>query len=328
MTSPTLTVIIVSFNTAALTVECLTYLYKYSEGISKEVIVIDNASKDGSQEIIRKQFPEANLIESKVNLGFAAANNLGFRLARGRYIVLLNSDTFLYPDTLQNSIKHMENNPLIGLGGAVLKSRDGSWQPSARMFPSLFNDFLHLSGLASKYPHSRLFGRADATWSDPSVSRQCDWVPGAFAIVRKEVLRKVNYFDERFFLYSEEVDLCYRIKKQGYSIWCWADVIVVHLGGESSKTCNHLSLSPSGKQLTLWRMRSQLLYYRKQSGFLKAWLSAQLEINWNRLRIWKNRWIGNPEAEDKIQESKLLISLMQQAWKETKGGRYSPPTPW
>lgn len=197
------------------------------------------------------------------------------------------------------------------------------------MYPSLLNDFLHLSGLAAKYPGSKLFGRADATWSNPALSRECDWVPGAFTIIRNDVLKKVNYFDERFFLYCEEVDLCYRIKKQGYSILCWGDVVVIHLGGESSKTCSHLSLSPSGKQLTLWRMRSQLLYYRKQGGYLKAWLSAQMEINWNRLRIWKNRCIkSSPEADAKVKESELLISLMQQAWRETKGGSYSPPTPW
>ncbi len=278
--------------------------------------------------MVKQDFPEVRLIESSVNLGFAAANDLGFRLSYGRYAVLLNSDAFIHADTMQQAFKHMENDPLIGLGGGRLVGRDGAWQPSARMFPSLFNDFLHMSGLATKYPKSRLFGRADATWASPDVTRECDWVPGAFAIIRREALEKVNYFDERFFLYYEEVDLCKRIKQQGYAIWYWPEVVVTHLGGESSKTIKHLSLANAGKQLSLWRMRSQLLYYRKHGGFLKAWFSAQMEIGWNRLRAWKNRRNPTPENTIKAENAKMAASLMEQAWKDTIGGKISPPTPW
>lgn len=325
---PSLSIIIISFNTKELLRECLTTLFKYTQNLTIEVIVVDNASHDGSQEMVKQEFPEVRLIESAINLGFASANNLGFRLSHGRYVVMLNSDAFIHEDTLHKSFKHMEDNPLIGLGGGRLIGKDGSWQPSARMLPSLLNDFLHMSGLAARYPNSRFFGRADSTWASPEESRRCGWVPGAFAIVRREVLEKVNYFDERFFLYFEEVDLCKRIQQQGYTVWYWGDVIITHLGGESSKTIKHLSLAPSGNQLTLWRMRSQLIYYRKHGGYIKAWLSAQMEIIWNKLRAWKNRRDPTPENILKAEDSTLTAVLMEMAWNDTDGGAASPPTPW
>lgn len=325
---PSLSIILVSYNTASVLRECLTALFAHSKNLTCEVLIIDNDSKDGSQDVVKNEFPDVWLIESKINLGFAAASNLGFKLARGRYIVMLNSDAILHPDSLKKAFKYMEDNPLIGLGGGRLVGKDGSWQPSARKFPSLLNDFLHLSGLAARFPASRFFGRADATWKDPLASYPCDWIPGAFVIARKEVLDKVNYFDERFFLYFEEVDLCKRIKKQHYAIEYWGDITVTHYGGESSKTQTQLALNPAGSQLTLWRMRSQLLYYRKHGGRLTVWLSAQMEIGWHRLRAWKNRKKTDPQAAEKVKNAEQAIRLMQQAWNDTKGGTTSPPTPW
>lgn len=325
---PSLSVIIVSFNTKDTLRQCLSALAKHSKNLTVETIVVDNNSHDGSQLMIKEEFPHVRLIESSINLGFAAANNLAFKLCQGRYIVMLNSDAFIHKDTLQNAFKHMEDNSLIGLGGARLIGCDRSLQPSARMFPSLLNDFLLLSGLAAKHPSSRFFGRADGTWASPETSRECDWVPGAFAIVRRDALEKANYFDERFFLYSEEVDLCKRIKNLGYQIWYWSDVTVTHIGGESSKEVKHLSMANSGRQLTLWRMRSQLLYYRKHGGFLSAWLSAQMEIWWHMLRAWKNRRWPSADNALKAQDSDTIICLMRQAWNDTKGGTISPSTPW
>lgn len=326
--TPSLSIIIVSFNTKDILRRCLQALFQYSQNLTTEIIVVDNASHDGSQEMVSLEFPSIRLVESAINLGFAAANNLGFRLSHGRYIVMLNSDAFIHADTLHNAFKHMENDPLIGLGGARLMGEDGAWQPSARMLPSLLNDFLHLSGLAAKYPHSHFFGRADATWAPIELSRQCGWVPGTFSIVRRNVLEKINYFDERFYLYFEEVDLCQRIHRAGYAVWYWGDVLVTHLGGESSKAITHLSLAKSGKQLTLWKMRSQLLYYRKQGGPLKAWLSAQMEMAWHKLRAWKNRRTGTAENLLKANDSDMTIQLIKKAWDETKGGTVSPPIPW
>ncbi|NJN46638.1 MAG: glycosyltransferase family 2 protein [Candidatus Competibacteraceae bacterium] len=321
---PDVSVVIVSFNTRDLLQECLATLQAHAGAVRYETLVIDNASKDGSADAIAQAFPTVKLIRSAVNLGFGNANNLGFAQARGRYVVLLNSDAFLYPDALPKAVEYMDRDSRIGLGGARLVSQDGSWQPSARLFPSLLNEFLNLSGLAARFPNNRVCGRFDRTWADPNMSALVDWVPGAFSIVRREVLESVGYFDPRYFLYYEEVDLCRRIKAAGYTLWYWPDVVVEHRGGESSKTVSHLTLSGAGTQLSLWRMRSEWLYYRQWHGGFGAWGAMALEKYWHLLRAAKNRR-SNPV---KTEESQALVRLLRQSWRETQGGRVSPPQPW
>ena len=329
MTScPDVSVVIVSFNTCDLLRECLQTLKRQAGGVSYETFVVDNTSRDGSADMVAQEFPEVRLIRSEVNLGFAAANNQAFPLAHGRYVVLLNSDAFLQPDALARSVGCMDADPKIGLGGARLIGRGSSWQPSARMFPSLSNNFMTISGLSAKYPHSQFFGRVDRTWADPNQAAQVDWVPGAFSIIRRAVLEEVGYFDENFFLYYEEVDLCRRVKAAGYTIWYWPDVTVVHLGGESSKTLKRLSMSSAGSQLTLWRMRSALLYYYKHHGARGAWFARKLETMWHALRARRNTGSPDPDRRAKAEESQAIVTLMHQAWQETHGGQLSPARPW
>ena len=324
---PTVSVIIVSFNTRDLLRECLQSLNLRCHDIPKQVLVVDNVSRDGSPNMVKQEFPDVELIRSDVNLGFAAANNRAFPLATGRYIVLLNSDAFLEPGALDRAIKYMDADARIGIGGARLIGRDGSWQPSARLFPSPLNDFLTLTGLAARYPRSRVFGRFDRTWADPEETADVDWVPGAFSIVRKSALDKVGYFDERFFLYYEEVDLCRRFKQAGYLVRYWHDVVVTHLGGESSKTVTELKLSSAGSQLALWRLRSEFLYYRKHSR-LSGWLSKTAESLWYRLRARRNAARGGEQGTRRLHDSKLMADLIRQAWRETEGGTVCPPRPW
>lgn len=322
---PDISVVIVSFNTKALLRECLNSLLQECASIPSEVFVVDNASRDGSADMVAAEFPQVRLIRSEINLGFAAANNRAFPLATGRYVVLLNSDAFCQPGALKKSIEHMDAEPRTGLGGARLVGRDGSWQPSARSFPSPLNDFLTLSGLAARFPESRFFGRFDRTWADQDAAADVDWVPGAFSIIRRPILEKLGGFDEIFFLYYEEVDLCRRIKNLGFAIRYWPDVNVIHLGGESSKTVTTLKLSSSGSQLALWRMRSAFLYYRKHHGG-GVWFAKKVEELWHRLRAWKNR--SRQTAMDKVEESVALVHLLERAWHETSGGLVSPPRPW
>jgi len=326
--SPDVSVVIVSFNTRDLLRECLQTLDREAGGVRYEAIVVDNASRDGSADMVAAEFPTVRLVRSDVNLGFAAANNRGFEVATGRYVVLLNSDAFPHPGALPRAVEKMDADPGVGLAGGRLVGRDGAWQPSARMFPSPLNDLLNLSGLASRYPQSRFFGRFDRTWADPMAATPVDWVPGAYAIIRRPVLEQVGYFDERFFLYYEEVDLCLRIKAAGYAIWYWPEIVVVHLGGESSKTVKRLSMSSAGSQLTLWRMRSALLYYRKHHGLSGAWLAKTIEAGWHGVRAWRNGSRAGADAVAKAEESRAIVALLEQAWRETHGGSVSPPRPW
>jgi GT2 family glycosyltransferase len=329
-TSPStfdLSVVIVSFNTRDLLRESILSVERETGSFRVEILVVDSASKDGSPDMVRTEFPHVRLWVSDQNLGFAGANNVAFREARGRYTILLNSDAFLEPGSLQIAVRHMEQTPNAGLGGAKLIGRDGIMQPSARMFPSLLNEVLTMSGLAYYFPRSRFFGRMDRTWADPDQPASVDWVPGAFCIARTDVLRQVQFFDENFFLYSEEVDLCFRIRQAGYAIWYWPDIKVIHIGGESSKTVKQLEMSSTGAQLVLWRMRSTLLYYRKHHGSAAWWMMA-LERSWHSVRAWKNTLSSSDTAQRKARESRRLAALMKQAWTETSGGRVSPPRPW
>jgi GT2 family glycosyltransferase len=320
-------IVIVSFNTRDVLRDCLRSVYREMGSLRVQVIVVDNASVDGSAAMIKQEFPEALLMRSEVNLGFGRANNMGFQSARGRYIVLLNSDAFLTEGSLERSVAYMEATPRAGLGGGRLIGRDGSWQPSARMFPTVFSDLIVLSGLAARFPRSRLFGRFDRTWANPMDAADVDWVPGAFSILRAETLAAVGAFDPRFFLYYEEVDLCLRIKQKGYSICYWPDIVIVHIGGESSRQVRSLQLSRTGAQLTLWRMRSMLLYYRKHHG-LSAWCAMVSEAVWYWLRSQRRRWSKSPDRRASAHTDLSMISIMSQAWHDTRGGRFSPEQPW
>ncbi len=321
-----LSVVIVSYNTCDVLKRCFEHLREAARGVSMQIFVVDNGSIDGTQEMVRVEYPDVRLIESPVNLGFGAANNRALLEASGRYIILLNSDAFLQPDALLHAISLMDADLDVGIGGARLIGPSGGWQPSARAFPSLLNDFLSLSGLASRFRNSRFFGRADRTWCDSLVPAEVDWVPGAFSIIRPEALKAAGVFDEDFFLYYEEVDLCRRVKALGYKVMYWPDIIVVHLGGESSKRVPQAIVSRAGSQLTLWRMRSGLLFYRKHHG-LAARLAYWIELFWHRARQVRNHF-GGSERVDKEMESKVTADLLRRAWKETRGGRVSPPRPW
>jgi GT2 family glycosyltransferase len=301
-----------------------------SDGLRIETLVVDNHSSDGSAEMVEHEFPRVRVLRSTVNLGFGAANNLAIQAAGGRYVILLNSDAFLCPGSLKAAVNNMNLHPEVALAGARLMGRDFSWQPSARMFPSVFSDVIVLTGLAAKFPKSRFFGHFDRTWAEPSEPAQVEWVPGAFSIVRTKVLEEVGLFDLRFFMYSEEVDLCRRIKRAGYEIWYWPDIQVIHIGGESSRQVKDLELSsPGSTQLVLWRMRSTLLYYRKHHG-AKVWLAKWVELAFYRLSYLHNRFSRDPQRRfsSRASRSQSLGTTMRLAWKETEGGRVSPPRPW
>jgi len=320
-------IIIVSFNTRVVLRECLESVLRESAGLRVEILIVDNHSSDGSPEMVESEFPQVRLIRSDVNLGFGAANNVALEQARGKYFVLLNSDAFFEPNALKLAIKHMDETPGCGLGGGLLVGRDGAWQPSARTFHSVPGDLIVMTGLAAKFPKSILFGDFDRTWADRNEAASVDWVPGAFSIIRPEAIRKVGSFDPTFFLYYEEVDLCRRIKSAGYSIWYWPDVVIVHIGGESSRQLKSLEFSSQAAQVVLWRMRSTLLYYRKHHGW-QAWLAKWVETTMARITVMRNRLSSDPQRIERGKRYETLIALMNQAWKDTRGGRISPPRPW
>jgi hypothetical protein len=320
-------IIVVSFNTRELLRECLESVVRESSNLSVEILVVDNNSWDGSAQMVADEFPQIRLLRSEINLGFGSANNLALTHARGRYFVLLNSDAFFQLNALELAIRHMDETPECGLAGGRLIGRDGSWQPSARSFHTIIDDLIVKTGLANKFPKSKFFGHFDRTWADPHQAAKVDWVPGAFSIIRPAAVEKTGLFDPAFFLYYEEVDLCRRIKQAGYTIWYWPDIVVVHIGGESSRQLTTLEISSRSSQVEMWRMRSTLLYYRKYHG-PQAFIAKWLEIVMYRITVARNRFSPTPLRKQRAQQHRTLIALMKQAWKDTDGGRVSPPRPW
>lgn len=260
-----LDIFIVNFNTASLLPAMFEACRLAARDLEVRYWVVDNASQDNSVEVLREQFPYAGLVVNGQNVGFGRANNQLLSHATGDYVLLLNTDAFVAPDTLQRTLTYMESNPQCGVLGVKLLGRNGDLQPSCRYFPNPWNVFLARTGLMRLFPKTRLVD--DMNWDHASV-RECDWVPGCYYLVRRQVLDEVGLFDPRYFLYYEEVDHCKRVKEAGWQVIYFPDTSVVHIGGESAKSAGNLS--ESGRQLSVLQIESELLYFKKQFGFSGA----------------------------------------------------------
>ncbi len=226
-----LTAIVVNWNVRDLLRTCLTSL----DLEDSEIIVVDNASSDGSVEMLQAEFPEVRVIANPENRGFGAANNQALALASGRYVLFLNPDTEVRPGAIQRLLAFIDQRPQVGCVGPRLLNADGSVQPSRRSFPRLATFLVestmlqrYLAGLGSV----KRFYRQQHSDDEP---QPVDWLVGACLLVRRSVLDEVGGFDERFFMYSEEMDLCYRLRQAGYEVWYVPEAEVVHLEGASSR---------------------------------------------------------------------------------------------
>ena len=320
-----LSILIVTYNSRRLIHPLLTHLQQELAHLDAEVVLVDNASYDGTAQQVRAAHPWVRVIDSTTNLGFAAGNNLAARHARGRHLLLLNPDALPAPGALRRGITLMDQHPQAGLGGGELRGTDGSRQPSARMFPTLRDEFFTLAGLAARHPTSRLFGRLDRRWADPEQAALVDWIPGAFVFIPAAVWARLGGFDERFFMYYEEVDLCRRLQAAGLQVHYWPELKATHIGGASARTVAQAQVSKSGSQLERWRMRSALLYYRKQHGPAAAALLHALERGWHRLRQLKARLQGRAGC---AAEFDAHYRQLVQAWHDTAGGQRCPARPW
>jgi len=231
-----LSIIIVNYNVKEFLLNLLKSLKDAVKDISTEVIVVDNASEDGSVDAVKKKFPKVKLIVNNKNIGFGAANNLGLEIAKGKYILFLNPDTIVKEDTFTNLIKFFENNPDAGMAGCKVLNPDGSLQLSCRRgFPGPWTTFTKLTGLSSLFPKSKLFARYNLTYLDENRTYEVDAISGAFMMISRKAYEKVGGFDKLFFMYGEDLDLCYRIQKAGYKVYYVHSTSVIHYKGESTK---------------------------------------------------------------------------------------------
>jgi len=263
-------IILVNYNTEALLPECLGRLEKAIAALRAQVIVVDNASRDGSVKLLHDRYGQHEIVANPVNVGFGRANNQVLGRVRGRYVLLLNVDAYVEPDALTKTIAFMDAHPRCGVLGARLVDVDGSLQPSCRYFPTPWNVFLSRSGLSRWFKHVQAVD--DLSW-DHATERRCDWVPGCYYLMRRAVVDSLGLFDPRFFLYYEEVDHCRAVKAAGWEVLYYPGTTVIHVGGESAKSVSHLS---GAKQISELQTESELLYFRKHHGGFGVWVGLIL----------------------------------------------------
>jgi N-acetylglucosaminyl-diphospho-decaprenol L-rhamnosyltransferase len=255
-------VLIVNYNTVHLLKEMWDALMLSKGGLNLQTIVVDNASRDESVSVLRRDYPDARLIVNSENVGFGRANNQALSAgADSRYVLLLNTDAFVASDTLTKTVAYMDAHPDCGILGVRLVGRDGELQPSCRYFPTPWNVFLARTGMARFFPKVRMVD--DMSWDHASV-RECDWVPGCYLLVRRDVIDQVGLFDPRYFLYSEELDHCFAAKRAGWKVAYFPETEVVHIGGESAKSDSELT--SGGRQIQVLQIESELLFFRKNHG--------------------------------------------------------------
>jgi N-acetylglucosaminyl-diphospho-decaprenol L-rhamnosyltransferase len=232
MEVPALDVVIVSFRSRDLLRACLTSIRAHPPASGARIWIVDNASRDGTPEMVRSELPDAELIVSETNLGFAVANNLAIRRGRAPYVLALNPDTRLTEGALDRLIRLMETNSTIGIAGCRLELEDGAFDHAARRsFPTPMGAMGHFTGLGRRSNAPRRL----AQYRAPSVaSGPVDAVNGAFMLMRRRALDEVGLFDEGYWMYMEDLDLCYRFAQAGWTTWYEPSVSVLHVKGGSS----------------------------------------------------------------------------------------------
>jgi len=268
-----LAIVIVNYNVCDLLRDCLKSVYAstgFTPGgpLRYDVCVVDNASPDDSAGMVAREFPQAHLIRSAENMGYAAANNLGLRYfgfgdipnsTLPRYALLLNPDTVVPSDAFAQMIQLMDDQPGFGVSGPKLVRRDGSLDLACRRgFPSVEVSFWRLTKLSKIFPRSRRFGRYNMTYLDPDQPAEIDSVVGAFMLVRREAIEQAGLLDEIFWMYGEDLDWAYRIKQWGWKVYYYPRVVVTHVKRASSSQ----DTAGAAKAKTEFD-RAMWLFYRK-----------------------------------------------------------------
>ena len=233
---PDVSVIIVNYNVRDFLHQSLLSLQKALKGIRSEIFVVDNASDDGSAEMVRRRFPRIRLIANTANLGFAKANNIAIKKARGKFLLLINPDTIVQEDTIRVMVDFLQSHPDVGLAGCKILNPDGSFQPACRRgFPTPWVAFTKIFGLSIVFPKSKLFGKYNLTYLNTEETYPVDAVSGSFMMVRKEICEHVGGLDESYFMYGEDLDWCYRIREAGWRIYYVHSTQIIHYKGESTR---------------------------------------------------------------------------------------------
>jgi len=298
-------IIIVNWNARDYVRDCLKSIYEQTHNVSYEVIVVDNASSDGSSSMIKKEFPLVRLIENKDNHGFAAANNQGMKIAAGRYVLLLNPDTIVLDKVIEKTIAFADSNPRAGVVGCQVLENETKIQRTCFAFPSVGNLILQETGLNRLFPRSRFFGRTDMGWWDRDTQSDVDVVSGMFMLVRREAIEQVGLMDEDYFVYAEETDWCCRFRRAGWRCVFTPAGRIIHRDGGSKST------SRVAVAMYVQCQKSILIFYRKNRG-LAAWLTAKIIFCASmliRTIVWKTAAIIRRNEKTSIKARRSVAAM-------------------
>lgn len=318
-----LSIIIVNYNVKHFLEQCLYSVLAATEGIAAEIIVADNNSKDGSLRYLQPLFPQVKWIANTQNTGFATANNQALKIAAGEFILYLNPDTLLPEDCLLLCLRFITAHSKAGALGIKMLDGSGRFLPeSKRGFPSPATSLFKLAGLAALFPKSKVLARYYLGYLPQNQNHEVDVLAGAFMLVRKEVLEKTGAFDERFFMYGEDIDLSYRIQKGGWQNWYLAESSIIHFKGESTKkgSLNYVKLF----------YQAMYLFVQKHYGGGRAMLFR----TFIQVAIWATavlnaiisfiKWIGLPLIDAAIVMASLFsLKHIWQTW--VKPGMHMRP---
>jgi len=272
--APDLSIIIINWKSADFLRKCLQSIFANASDLSFEVIVVDNASFDGSAELVEREFPGVRFVQSTENLGFAGANNLGVRSAKGRNVLFLNPDTEVIGTALELMSSFLDATPNAGVVGCKLLNSDFSIQTSCiQAFPTILNQALDAEALRKMFPKARLWGMRPL-FEDGSEPTVVEVVSGACLMIRRSVFEETGLFNTDYFMFSEDVDLCFRTKQTGWNTYYVGRAVVIHLGGQSSRSKgekNFADVLMRESRLTYFRQRRGTIYaaaFRITTGFV------------------------------------------------------------
>jgi len=275
-----LSIVILCWNDWKVIADCLRSIYRGTRSIEFEVIVSDNGSTDGTPRRIREIFPQVHVIENGANLRFSKGNNVGIRASKGDYILILNPDTVVHQGSLERWIQFADQRPGAGAFGCRVLNPDGSYQGSARPFPTVWRDWIAALYLRSLGYISDVFTSDKYVRWRGNTERYIDWHSGCCLLVRASLLKQLGGFDEQFYYYYEDMDLCHRIWDAGYSVLYTPAVTITHVGGQST-----LTRFPIAFELDKYRNRYR--YYYKYFGEKGARRCRETTLAWLRVR-----WAG------------------------------------
>lgn len=295
-----LSIIIVSYNTKKITLECVKSVIQYTKEVSFEIIIIDNNSSDESVSAIAKlNNSKIKIIQNTENKGFGRANNQGIKEAKGRYVLFLNSDTLLEGTVLDRMIMWMDERPDIGISSCKLLNKDHSVQGTGGYFPTLprvfswmtIQDLPFVDSIIKPFHpmKEKSFIKGDTFYTSP---KELDWVTGAFMLVRSEVFDSVSGFDNDYFMYTEEVDFCYRAKKKNWKVYYNPKWSIIHYGGASGTVEKSIAQEFEGVKLFYQKHYSRLSYtllrYLLMIGALGRIIVFGLKDGSSSARIYRN----------------------------------------